>query len=199
MIESQLPSQTASVYASTGPTVGRLERDRTIEAWASSRAFVNSSNVSAAANGAVHSTTKPPKHGGYAEFRRRVDALGQTVQLLVDLTPGQFESEWAGFAAQVDADLEELRRVEWAERKDPEALERIVVVVNGIVRNAEWTPEHGRYLQAVIQELQTCYFVDSALAVKMSRLAGDFGLDRFRGSVSDAEPVKHYKIVECER
>jgi hypothetical protein len=131
----------------------------------------------------------------YADFRKRVDELYQCLGSLAEKEGETFEDDWAGAAAQVDVELDRLYDVNWGEKG---ALKKVVAVLIGIVRNAEWEPAHAKYLLAVAQELRVCWLVDHQLAVKVSEMAEAFGLDPFRGTVSKPKGHKRYKLVEIQ-
>ena len=129
----------------------------------------------------------------HKEFRKRVESISHEAATLADLDEEAFSNSWAGASAQIDDDLERLYDMPWG---DGDSLKKAIAVVQGIVGNAVWTKKHAKYVAAVAIELKAEYEPSRELAVKISRMATEFDLDRFRGTVTEAATRKTYMLVE---
>ena len=129
----------------------------------------------------------------YKEFRKRVDSILREAASLADLDEEAFSNSWAGASAQVDDDLECLYDMSWG---DGNSLKKAIAVVQGIVGNSVWTKNHAAYVVAVAIELKSDYQPNSEFAVKVSRMAAEYDLDRFRGTVTAGATRKKYRLIE---
>jgi len=66
------------------------------------------------------------------------------------------------------------------------------------LNNAQWTERHVAFLRASIQHLRARWLVNDQTADEIDDLIEEFGLDPFRGTVSDSGVLVQYRIEKVD-
>jgi len=90
--------------------------------------------------------------------------------------------------------LDQLFECEWGQE---ESLARIAVAIESQVKNVEWSARHVSFLREFLAYLSTRYMVDAAVVDFCLDCIRSHGLDPFRGTLTDTDSVKQYRIVEA--
>lgn len=130
----------------------------------------------------------------YGAFRRTCDRLAAELRRVDDyLKDGVLCDEGMEVVVEVEQILDDLYRVDYGQR---ECLKRIVVAINSQINNIRWTASHSGFLRDTALMLRNSYLVDDSLVKECYALIKRYGLDPFRGTVSESPVLKRYRIVE---
>lgn len=91
--------------------------------------------------------------------------------------------------------LENLFDCNWGE---DECLQRIAVAVETQVKNTELTEKHVSFLIDFFSFLKTRYHIDESIVQDCIQRIKQNGLDPFRGTLTETEGSKRYKVVEFD-
>ena len=141
----------------------------------------------------------PPVEGSeeYALFRQLCDDLVSEVDAINDfLVDGEVTEEGLGAVVEIEHLLDRLYDCNWG--KD-EILQRAVVAVQSQVNNAQWTTRHVEFLRDVLRFLRPRYVLGEDTIDECYEIIEKHGLDPFRGTVSEPEVLKRYRIVEVQK
>jgi len=111
------------------------------------------------------------------------------------LVDGSVSETGMEVVVEVEQLLDELYQTRWGKK---ECLKRIVVTINSQINNVRWTQAHVEFLKDILVLLRNSYLIDDSLIEECYKLIKEHGLDAFRGTISDAEVRKKYRIVEIE-
>jgi hypothetical protein len=132
----------------------------------------------------------------YQEFRRICDELlveaKRADNFLVD---GLLSDTGMELVVEVEELLDRLYGIE---RGKHECLKRIVVAIGSQLYNVQWTRAHIGFLKDVVRLLRSSYLIDDSLVEECLRLIRSHGLEVFRGTVTETEVRKKYRIIEVE-
>ena len=140
----------------------------------------------------------PPFEGSeeYALFRRICDDLTSEVNSLNDfLVDGKVAEEGSGTVVEIEYLLERLYDCNWG---GDEILQRAVVAIQSQVNNAHWTTRHVEFFRDVLRFLRARYVLSESTIDECYEMIEKHGLDPFRGTLSEPEVVKRYRIVEVQ-
>lgn len=130
----------------------------------------------------------------YQPFRKNCDALFEEITNIEDyLVEDVVSDEGLERIVEIEHLLEQLYDCHWGEA---ESLKRVVVSIQSQINNTEWTSSHVNFLKEVLSLLRVRYVIDQSTVDECYDLIEEHGLDPFRGTVSEPEIQKHYKIVE---
>lgn len=130
----------------------------------------------------------------YWLFRRHCDQLRLEAEKIKDfMCEGVVTDEGLEVVVEVEFLLEQLYDCPWSEGDN---LKKVVVLLQSQLLNAKWTDKHARFLQEAIRILRLSYVINDDLVEQIFNLIDEFGLDQFRGTVSEAEVRKKYRIEE---
>ncbi len=80
-----------------------------------------------------------------------------------------------------------------------ESLKSVVVALQSQVHNVEWTPVHVKFLRAAFEYLRRRWIITGQTAAEIDDIIEEFGLDVFRGTVSDADVLVEYHLEKVVR
>jgi len=133
---------------------------------------------------------------GRTRFRRLCDDLAAYVQQVDQfLADGVVADDGAGIVAEIQASLEQLYRCPFGLG---ESLKSVVVAIQSQVNNAIWTDRHVAFLKAVTRFLRRRYVVSKQTADEVFDMIEEYGLDPFRGSVSDTGVRVRYRLERVQ-
>jgi hypothetical protein len=139
---------------------------------------------------------EPPVRGaeGVRQLRRICeDILRELDQLKEVMVDGELSDDGGGDAAEILSYLDELYRCPFAE---DEGLKKAVVAIQSQVQNAKWTDRHVTFLRKAISLLRVRRIIGDETIDDLYDLMDEQGLDPFRGTISDCEFTKRYRIIE---
>lgn len=140
----------------------------------------------------------PPVEGleEYALFRRICDDLVSEVDAISDfVVDGKVTEEGLGAVVEIEHLLDRLYGCNWGQ---DEILQRAVVAIQSQVNNAHWTTRHVEFLTDVLRFLRARYVLSESTIDECYVMIEKHGLDPFRGTVSEPEVVKRYRIIEVQ-
>ena len=131
---------------------------------------------------------------GYRTFRMLCDSLvAETKELRQFVADGQVTEYGFGAIAEVSSILDELYECQWGES---ECLKNIVVAVRFQIGNVRWTEAHVAFLEELAVFLRARYLIDDDVVEMCYDMVDAHGLDVFRGTISEPEVVREFKVVE---
>ena len=130
------------------------------------------------------------------EYRRICDSIKAEVRLLQDyVEDGYVVDEASGVVAEIQDWLETLYDCPFGEG---ESLKSVVVGLQSQLNNVRWTKQHVEFLTAAIHQLCVRWVVNDQTADDIDDMIEEFGLDVFRGTVSDSDVLVEYRIEKVE-
>ena len=130
----------------------------------------------------------------YPEFRRLCDEIINELSQIDEFFIGD---EVSDEGLEVVVEIEELlERLYSCPYGKGESLKRVVVAIQTQVNNAQWARRHVEFLKEVIRFMRVRFLVDEAAVDHCYELIKAHDLDEFRGTVSEPQVVKHYRIEE---
>ena len=148
------------------------------------------------AGSSKESRKRPAGKANYQAFRRLCERLVAELERAEDyLIDGRFSEEGVGMILEVQQILDELYRVPWGNR---ECLKRVVVAIRSQINNIQWTTDHACFMQDVARLLRNTYQIDDSFLKECYKMISGYGLDVFRGTITETEVRKRYRIVEVE-
>ncbi len=130
------------------------------------------------------------------EYRRICDSIKAEARLLQDhVQDGHVVDEAFGIIAEIQDLLETLYDFPFGEG---ESLKSVVVALQAQLNNVRWTKQHVDFLTAAIQYLSVRWVVNDQTADEIGDMVEAFGLDVFRGTVSDSDVLVEYRIEKVE-
>ncbi len=130
------------------------------------------------------------------EYRRICDSIKAEVRLLQDyVEDGYVVDEASGVIAEIQDWLETLYDCPFGEG---ESLKSVVVGLQSQLNNVRWTKQHVDFLTAAIHQLCVRWVVNDQTADDIDDMIEEFGLDVFRGTVSDSDVLVEYRIEKVE-
>lgn len=131
----------------------------------------------------------------YKQFRQLMDALVEEIDKAPDYVENDVvTNEGSSVTVEVDELLRRVAEIPWGQG---ESLKLAVTVLRIPTRNARWTPQHIQFLQEAARLLRVQYLIDSSTVGMLKQLLKAYGLDIFRGSVTQPEVLRRYKIIEA--
>ena len=135
-----------------------------------------------------------PQREARNEYYRICDALKRELDEVDEfVSGGQLTDEGAGVVAEIEAQLEQLYDCQFG---CGESLKAAVAAVQSQVNNAAWNVQHIRFLRNAVRYLRARSVIDAATVEEVNDLIEEHGLDVFRGTVSEPEVVRRYRIIE---
>jgi hypothetical protein len=132
----------------------------------------------------------------YQDFRRICDDLLSEAKHADDfLVDGLLSDRGIEVVVEVEALLDALYRTKWGEY---ECLKRIVLAIGSQLYNTQWTCAHVGFLKEVATLLRISYHVDDSLVAECLKLIRSHGLEVFRGTLTETDVRRKYRIVEAE-
>lgn len=133
---------------------------------------------------------------GRHEFRRICDDIDEQVrQLDAHIDQGVVSDDAAGVIAEIHDLLDALYDCPFG---DGESVKSVVVALQSQVNNIQWTDAHVGFLKAALQHLRVRWIVNDQTVREIDDMIEEFGLDPFRGTVSDSEVRVRYKIEKIQ-
>jgi hypothetical protein len=130
----------------------------------------------------------------YRKFRKLCDSLvAETAELRQFVVGGRITEYGFGAIAEVLSILDELYECKWGEG---ECLKNIVVAVRFQIGNVRWTESHVAFLEDLAVFLRARYLIDDDVVEMCYDMVDSHGLDMFRGTLSEPEVVREFKVVE---
>lgn len=130
------------------------------------------------------------------EYRRICDSIKAEARSLKDyVRDGHVADDAFGIVAEIQALLETLYDCPFGEG---ESLKSVVVALQSQLDNVRWTKQHVDFLSAAIQHLCVRWVVNGQTAEEIDDMIEEFGLDVFRGTVSDSDVLVEYRIEKVE-
>ena len=130
------------------------------------------------------------------EYRRICDSIKAEAQLLQDhVDDGRLADDAFGIIAEIQDLLETLYDFPFGEG---ESLKSVVVALQSQLNNIRWTNQHVAFLTAAIQQLCVRSVVNDQTADEIDDMIEEFGLDVFRGTVSESDVLVEYRIEKVE-
>jgi hypothetical protein len=132
----------------------------------------------------------------YRSFRRTCDQLRLEIGRIDEFVDnGIVTDEGLEVVVEVEHLLESLYDCPWGEG---ESLKRVIVAIQSQVANAVWTAKHVDFLKDVIARLRVRYLINADVVNDCYELIETHGLEEFRGSVTETETRKKYRIEEVK-
>ena len=127
------------------------------------------------------------------ELYRRIlgDLMDEVQELGEYIDNGEVLDEASGIVAEIQNLLEMLYDCPFGVG---ESLKSAVVAVQSQLNNTQWTVNHVNFLNALIHFLHPRYVVNDQVVDEIFDIIEEFGLDPFRGTVSDSEVLVRYRI-----
>ncbi len=136
------------------------------------------------------------RSASYRAFRRICDQLRSEIGRIDEFVDNSsVTDEGLEVVVEVEHLLELLYDCPWGEG---ESLKRVVVAIQSQVANAKWTVNHVDFLKDVINRLRIRYLINDAVVDDCYELIETHGLEEFRGSVTETETRKKYRIEEVK-
>ena len=136
------------------------------------------------------------RHDSYPAFRRLCDDLLEELKAIDSFFVGDTVSdEGAGIVIEVE---ELLERLYACPHGHGESLKKVVVALQSQVNNAQWDSRHVGFLRDAIKNLRVRYLVDDSAVDACYELMKVHHLDEFRGTISEPQVVKRYRIEEVK-
>lgn len=105
------------------------------------------------------------------------------------------EEEASGTVAEIQDLLERLYDCLFGEG---ESLKSVVVVIQSQLNNAKWTTKHVSFLRSAIKFLRVRRIVNDQTVAEIGAMIEEYGLDPFRGTVTDDGFVARYRVEKIE-
>jgi hypothetical protein len=132
----------------------------------------------------------------YKDFRRICDDLfAEAKRAQIYLLDGKLSDTGMEVVVEVEELLDRLYANAWGQ---DESLKRIVVAIGSQLNNVDWTDAHVGFLKNVVSLLRNSYLIDDSLVTECLELIREHGLEVFRGTVTETEVRKKYRIAEVE-
>lgn len=153
-------------------------------------------------NGSAESRTSraqasAAKHAEYQKFRAICDEIvAQVNQLEAYVTGEALDSDAAPHIVEIEDALERLYACHWGEG---ESLKMVVVALQSQLNNVQWDRRHVELLKNRVRRLRTAYLIDARFVDDCYQEIEELGLNQFRGTLSEGEVRKRYRIVEDTR
>ncbi len=133
---------------------------------------------------------------GRAKFKRICDDLDAEIQVVESfLVHDVIEEEASGTVAEIQDLLERLYDCLFGEG---ESLKSVVVVIQSQLNNAKWTTKHVSFLRSAIKFLRVRRIVNDQTVAEIGAMIEEYGLDPFRGTVTDDGFVARYRVEKIE-
>ncbi len=79
-----------------------------------------------------------------------------------------------------------------------ECLKRVIVAIRSQINNIQWTTDHVSFMQDIARLLRNTYQIDESFIEECYKMISGYGLEVFRGTITETEVRKRYRIVEVE-
>ena len=77
-----------------------------------------------------------------------------------------------------------------------ENLKMVVVALQSQLNNVQWDRRHVELLKSRVRRLRTAYLIDARCVDDCYQEIEELGLNQFRGTLSEGEVRKRYRIIE---
>lgn len=124
------------------------------------------------------------------------DVLEQLGDLEGHIEDGVLADEASSGIAEIQRLLEEMYDCPFGQG---ESLKSVVVALQSQVNNAEWSLVHVKFLRAAFEFLRRRWIIIGQTVAEIDDMIEEFGLDLFRGTVSDTDVLVEYRLEKVVR
>jgi hypothetical protein len=134
------------------------------------------------------------KRADYQKFRAICDEIIAEIEQLETYFQGdELDSDAAPYILEIEDALERLYSCHWGEN---DSLKMVVVALQSQLNNAQWDRRHVTLLRNRVAGLRKAYLIDDQFVNECYQEIDELGLNEFRGTLSEGELRKRYRIVE---
>jgi hypothetical protein len=134
------------------------------------------------------------KYADYQKFRSVCDEIIAEVEQLESYLAGnELDSDAAPHVLEIEDALERLYSCHWGEG---DSLKIVVVALQSQLNNTQWDGRHVILLRNLVAGLRRAYLIDDQFVNDCYQEIEDLGFNEFRGTLSEGELRKRYRIVE---